>query len=482
MKKQTIANLVMVAIIVVIVAAGVLSVGHIRGWFDHVDEQTALLTEVRGTVNLERDGIIYPVENDTVLRAGDRIRCNPGATATVEIGGGYLAAGQSAELEITDPAAGHFAAEVTAGEMFVSVPGEVTLAFDGKNIIFKETTALLSVRSGAQSIGVFSGAVEGAGAGQQLDWVGDELAIAELSIKSLNDFAISQIRNANKTQALCFTDDDLDQLKKERQEALQANLRPFLKRYDTTNSRRAGEIVSSVSDSFVTYRALCEEYKKKDHALRAFIAEKELDKPLPDEEVPAHDELIAAERALQKRQNDTRELHARLGAELERLSIELDRIPEAEAELRSAEERLATYNANLKVVTATQNMLAEAKEALSTRYLGGMQESFLHYLSELTEGEVPEAVIDSSFAVRTRAMGQSREMESFSRGNQDAVRFCVRLSLTEELHRDGEKPFLLLDDPFVNLDEEHLRATHKLLERLSQRYQIIHMICHEGRR
>ncbi|MBQ9760442.1 MAG: AAA family ATPase [Clostridia bacterium] len=268
----------------------------------------------------------------------------------------------------------------------------------------------------------------------------------------------------------------------ERQEALQANLRPFLKRYDTTNSRRAGEIVSSVSDSFVTYRALCEEYKKKDHALRAFIAEKALDKPLPDEEVPAHDELIAAERALQRRQNDARELHARLGAELERLSIELDRIPEAEAELRSAEERLATYNANFKVVTATQNMLAEAKEALSTRYLGGMQESFLHYLSELTEGEVPEAVIDSSFAVRTRAMGQSREMESFSRGNQDAVRFCVRLSLTEELHRDGEKPFLLLDDPFVNLDEEHLRATHKLLERLSQRYQIIHMICHEGRK
>jgi uncharacterized protein YhaN len=126
-------------------------------------------------------------------------------------------------------------------------------------------------------------------------------------------------------------------------------------------------------------------------------------------------------------------------------------------------------------------MLAEAKEALSTRYLGGMQESFLHYLGELTEGEIPEAVIDSSFGVRARTLGESRELESFSRGNQDAVRFCVRLSLTDELHRDSERPFLLLDDPFVNLDEAHLQAARKLLEKLSARYQIIHMVCHEGR-
>jgi len=221
MKKKTIANLVMVAIIAVIVTAGVLGVGYIRGWFDQADEHTALLTDVRGTVNLERDGIIYPVESDTVLRAGDKIRCNPGATATVQVGDGYLAVGQSAKMQITDPSAENFTAEVTAGETFVSALSEVKLTFDNKEIIFKETTALLSVRSGAQSVGVFSGAVEGAGAGQQLDWIGEELIVAELSIKSLNDFTINQIRVANKTQTLCFSNEDIDQLMKDRQQAMQ---------------------------------------------------------------------------------------------------------------------------------------------------------------------------------------------------------------------------------------------------------------------
>ena len=120
MKKKTIANLVMVAIIAVIVTAGVLGVGYIRGWFDQADEHTALLTDVRGTVNLERDDIIYPVESDTVLRAGDKIRCNPGATATVQVGDGYLAVGQNAKMQITDPSAENFTAEVTGGETFVS--------------------------------------------------------------------------------------------------------------------------------------------------------------------------------------------------------------------------------------------------------------------------------------------------------------------------------------------------------------------------
>ena len=53
--------------------------------------------------------------------------------------------------------------------------------------------------------------------------------------------------------------------------------------------------------------------------------------------------------------------------------------------------------------------------------------------------------------------------------------------MTEELYRDGERPFLLLDDPFVNLDDEHLAAAQELLNTLAGEYQILHMVCHEGR-
>jgi len=65
MKKKTIANLIMVAIILVTVAAGVLGVGYIRGWFDTATENSACLTRLQGTVNMERSGVVYPVEKET---------------------------------------------------------------------------------------------------------------------------------------------------------------------------------------------------------------------------------------------------------------------------------------------------------------------------------------------------------------------------------------------------------------------------------
>ena len=48
MKKQKVANLIMVILILVIAAAGVLTTGFIRGWFDH-DAQAATLRENPGS-------------------------------------------------------------------------------------------------------------------------------------------------------------------------------------------------------------------------------------------------------------------------------------------------------------------------------------------------------------------------------------------------------------------------------------------------
>ena len=268
----------------------------------------------------------------------------------------------------------------------------------------------------------------------------------------------------------------------EQRNAIDAELRPFLKRYDPTGAKKAEDVVASITNSFNVYRSLCEDLRKKDLALREFIAEKKLDQPLPEEEQISPDKLIEQERALQTRISDLRERQTRLGMELERLAEQTDRIPDLESTLASTEARLAEYNKNFKTVTTAQKMLEEAKEALSTRYLAGMQESFSRYLSDLTDGEASESVLDTSFDVRMRDAGQSRTMESYSKGSQDTVRFCVRLSLTDALYADGERPFLLLDDPFVNLDESRLEAVQAQLKKLSERYQIIHMICHEGRK
>ena len=221
MRKKQIANLVMVVIIVLIVVAGVLGVGYIRGWFDTADGTYAVLNDIRGTVNLERDGVSYPAEGETVLRTGDKLTCDPGATAVIRAGGNMFTIGEKASLRITDPVADHFSAELLSGEVFANCENTAVMTFSGKKAAFFQATALLSVRAGAQSVSVLRGQVGNASAGQILNYVGDEESIGKLDIHSLNDFSIAQIREYDGSVSLCFTIEDLDLLMAERQEALQ---------------------------------------------------------------------------------------------------------------------------------------------------------------------------------------------------------------------------------------------------------------------
>ena len=61
------------------------------------------------------------------------------------------------------------------------------------------------------------------------------------------------------------------------------------------------------------------------------------------------------------------------------------------------------------------------------------------------------------------------------------MQFCTRLSLADALYKEGEKPFLLLDDPFVNLDDRRMEAARRLLDTLATQYQIVYMVCHADR-
>lgn len=221
MKKKTIANLIMVGVILVIIGSGILGVGFVKGWFDEADNTQAFLRNIRGVVMLNRDGVSYLAENNTVLRSGDHLNCQSGASAVLQIGGNQVVIGEKAVITVSDPKTSSFSAQVETGEVFAHCDSEITLYFGDKSISISQATALLSIRSGAQSISVFRGNVEQAAAGQTVQYFGAEQTVTDLHLESLNDFAIAQIRNLNDSR-LCFTLADLDRLASDRQQAMQA--------------------------------------------------------------------------------------------------------------------------------------------------------------------------------------------------------------------------------------------------------------------
>jgi uncharacterized protein YhaN len=46
---------------------------------------------------------------------------------------------------------------------------------------------------------------------------------------------------------------------------------------------------------------------------------------------------------------------------------------------------------------------------------------------------------------------------------------------------EGERPFLILDDPFTNLDDDTIERATALIRRVAERYQVLYLTCHSGR-
>ncbi len=57
----------------------------------------------------------------------------------------------------------------------------------------------------------------------------------------------------------------------------------------------------------------------------------------------------------------------------------------------------------------------------------------------------------------------------------------MRLALIDCLYPD-EKPFVIFDDPFINLDDEKLDICKNLMKNIANSYQLIYFTCHESRK
>lgn len=57
---------------------------------------------------------------------------------------------------------------------------------------------------------------------------------------------------------------------------------------------------------------------------------------------------------------------------------------------------------------------------------------------------------------------------------------CMHLALVDTLFGE-ETPCLILDDPFVNLDDEHTQRALSILTTLAKTHQILYLVCNSSR-
>ena len=104
------------------------------------------------------------------------------------------------------------------------------------------------------------------------------------------------------------------------------------------------------------------------------------------------------------------------------------------------------------------------------------------YIKLLAENSniIDKTMIDIDLNTNIEVDGEKKSLEVFSTGYKDLIGICTRLALIDSIFED-ETPFLILDDPFVNLDEEKIKKAVSLIKDISKKYQIIYFSCHESR-
>ena len=159
----------------------------------------------------------------------------------------------------------------------------------------------------------------------------------------------------------------------------------------------------------------------------------------------------------------------------ERKSLNTDRITPQEQMLavRTEREKLVyRYEVTGKVM----ELLAIAKDNLSSSYLPRLCERCQELLNFVTNRRYG-VVIDRAFNVKIRENGQTKAMSDFSRGIREITLLCFRIALSELLY-DGQIPFVIIDDAFVNFDEDNFARATNLLKKISERGQVIYLTCH----
>ena len=200
-----------------------------------------------------------------------------------------------------------------------------------------------------------------------------------------------------------------------------------------------------------------------------------LDGPTTVEEIATRKEQIDS-----LRQELTAE-NARVAAKLEEWEQVAARLPEylsEESRLFAEKQRLEK---RLVAIRTAKELIQRAGQNMANQYLLPVEKSCKKYAETLGFNESERRLcFDAEGTPILEEQGGLRVTEYYSEGIKALIGFCVRIALADAVFT-GEKPPLILDDPFSELDDKKTENAKRLVKTLSEKYQILYLTCKSER-
>lgn len=181
-----------------------------------------------------------------------------------------------------------------------------------------------------------------------------------------------------------------------------------------------------------------------------------------------------------KQLSEKNELLSRKKDEIANDELEIEKIDTYNNEIIELKEKLQELKYKYKIVDETIKSIKEAEETLKHKYIEPMLNKFNQYSSMLGKIINEEINMDSDYNLSVIHNGKEKDYRHLSSGQLSLCALCYRLAIIDNIFKE-DKPFIIMDDIFVNLDENNLIKAIELLKKLSNQRQIIYFTCHESR-
>lgn len=166
--------------------------------------------------------------------------------------------------------------------------------------------------------------------------------------------------------------------------------------------------------------------------------------------------------------------------QLDGLREESDQVTEDEEALNALREEYNNALIKYKLLEKTRDFMEQAKVSFTAKYTAPLRESFGKYYEMMTREKPERFHMDANSNVTVDEQGMQREPRFFSAGVRDLIGVCMRMALVDAMYQE-DRPFVIFDDPFANLDGRKLEGALRFLEEIGKEYQVLYFTCHESR-
>lgn len=270
---------------------------------------------------------------------------------------------------------------------------------------------------------------------------------------------------------------------KEQYEKLENSIHQFFTRIGILLEENPEEQLTELLHRRSDYRNALMEYDKSEQELKAFERTEDIPRLLALKAPEGEESLesLAEEmKVLSERMEDRYKSIRSYQDQLSSLQESWENIENMEGELENLQETTEEKLKQYSLLEVTKGLLEEAKSSFTAKYTEPVMVGFRKYYQILTGTECENYQMDANTKLQVIDGNMPRDIGYMSLGNRDLIGICMRMALVEAMYEE-RKPFLILDDPFVNLDENRTRGAIRFLAEIAKEYQVIYFTCHSSR-